>query len=79
MKLEKYLEEFEWKCTDFARNVGVCPTTLKNIIREKFIPKLETALRIEIVTGGKVKAEDLLPLETLEKIKSTPFLTHTKN
>lgn len=60
MDIQDYLIENEISQTDFAAIVGVHLITLHNIVKKGGTPSLETALKIEKASDGKVTCEDLL-------------------
>lgn len=68
MRLEEYLKEQCIVKKKFAEKLEVTAQTLDNIISGSS-PRLELALKIEQMTGGKVKPKDLLPPPGQEKKK----------
>ena len=66
-ELSKYLDDRGIKKTWFAKKIDISLTRFLQIINEKSHPSLYTAMRIEDVTGGKVKAIDLLSLNPVKE------------
>jgi len=56
-----------------AKQVGLTPTHVINILNSKDYASLEKAVEIEIATGGKYKVEDLVRPEVAEALRK--FLT----
>jgi len=69
MDLSQYLEDKDISQRQFAMKIGITAVTLNRIIKKINIPKLETALKIEKETYGKVTCEDLLGRPSKEKGK----------
>ncbi len=58
MKLEKYLEENGIIKKWFAEKTGITANTLANILANKYLPNLKTAISIEMITDGEVSVYD---------------------
>lgn len=69
MDLLQYLEDKDISQRQFAIKLGITCVTLNRIIKKINVPKLETALRIEEETYGKVTCKDLLNRELPKKGK----------
>jgi transcriptional regulator with XRE-family HTH domain len=60
MDLKKYIESRRFELKEFARMIGISPSTLSNYIHKRREPRPWIRKRIIEVTGGKVGLEDLL-------------------
>ena len=60
MDLKTYLDSRRFDKVEFARLIGVTPRTIFYYLARKKCPSLKVGLKIEEVTKGKVKNEDLL-------------------
>jgi len=72
MKLAQWLERKRWNMSIFSREVGVTVPILSKIINETGSINLDTALKIEQATDGKVTVWDLSPNVELIR-KGKPF------
>jgi DNA-binding transcriptional regulator YdaS (Cro superfamily) len=66
MKLKEYLNEVGIPIEKFARRVGVCATTIQNVIQEKRDLRVSIAIKIEDATLGdngkpKVTIREMVP------------------
>lgn len=59
MKLEKYLKIYKIKVADFAKMTELHPATIYCYLRGQYPPRPAMARKIEKVTGGMVKIQDL--------------------
>ena len=55
---------------ELAEYVSLHPVALSRILHRKRYASLETAVKIEIATGGKYKVEDLVRPEVAEALKT---------
>lgn len=60
-KLEKYLKHRGVSQRFFAKQVGITPNSLNNLIKGKSMPHLLLAYEIEKKTGGLVTVYDWIP------------------
>jgi DNA-binding transcriptional regulator YdaS (Cro superfamily) len=60
MDLKTYLESRNFDKVEFAALIGVSPRTIFYYLARKKCPSLKVALKIEEITKGKVRNEDLL-------------------
>lgn len=58
MSLASYLESAGIKPAQFAAQIGVPASTITRILNGKRVPRIDTARKIALATGGKVKVED---------------------
>lgn len=61
MKLEDYLIEKNLSKADFAKKIGRTREYIHNLLKGHYYPSLASAKKIEEITSGKVKVEDLRP------------------
>lgn len=66
MRLSDWLEKNERSASWLARKVGVSRQTVSVWLAGGCMPSLERAMRIEKITGGNVKGDDLLPVKPSE-------------
>jgi transcriptional regulator with XRE-family HTH domain len=59
MKLGKYLKNNQISLRKFADLAGVSKDTVARIVQGK-MPRLESALRVERATGGKVSIKEMV-------------------
>lgn len=67
MKLRTYLSEAGISLTRFAAKIGVSVSTVHGWTTGRRVPALETALRIEALTDGRVTTKDLAPVPSKSK------------
>ena len=60
MKLKEYLEKERIDPVAFAVQIGISVSTIYRIMRDGN-PTRKTAYKIEKMTGGKVRVEELFP------------------
>ena len=58
--LEFYLQEKKITQKEFAKQIKTSEATVSNILTGKFKPRLDTAIKIQIITEGKITFEKLL-------------------
>lgn len=61
MKLSQYISESNTSAASFARSVGVEPAAVSYWISGARNPSIEKCQRIEFVTDGAVRCEDMRP------------------
>jgi len=59
MKLAEFLHEKRWTAAVFSREYNIDDNLIRKILREEGSINLDTALKIEAATRGKVKVWDL--------------------
>jgi DNA-binding XRE family transcriptional regulator len=60
MKLKEWLDKQLGTKKEFAEKIGVSRYTLYKYLNGEATPRLEIALRIQKVTNGEVRVEDLI-------------------
>jgi transcriptional regulator with XRE-family HTH domain len=70
MTLKEYFEITGLKKTFFAEKIGVCRQLLSVWIHGKKMPRLETIMKIEEATGGKVKPKDWITERNMKQKQS---------
>ncbi len=68
MLIKEWLNEENVTGKDFAMALELTPAYFYNIIEEKQRPSRKLACKIEMYTGGKVSARELLEVELRAKI-----------
>jgi transcriptional regulator with XRE-family HTH domain len=58
MTLATYLEQHGIRPAQFAAKLGVPASTITRILSGARVPRIDTARKIAMATGGKVKVED---------------------
>lgn len=61
MKITEYLEKYGMTHRDFAAMIGVTEGMVSHYVTGRHLPKVETALRIERLTDGDIRREDMMP------------------
>ena len=59
--MQTYLDSNVFKRTAYARRIGISAGTFSDIMNNKNLPSLETAVKIERDTGGAVRCLDWCP------------------
>lgn len=60
MTLYDYLSKYPQEKLEFSRTLGISESALYKYINHERVPKLAIAMRINKITGGKVKFSDML-------------------
>ena len=60
MTLKRYLFEFGISQASFAEMLGITVNYMSKLVNKKCVPSRKLALRIEVLTSGKVTATELL-------------------
>jgi plasmid maintenance system antidote protein VapI len=60
MLLKEYLEKYGISKTAFAKRIGKSRELVHMIVNKDHIPKVDVAVKIEEITEGKVKKEEIL-------------------
>lgn len=60
MDLEEYLFRHRIKKSHFAKELGIAPGHFYAILGKRRRPSVKLAIKIEAMTGGKVKKEEVL-------------------
>jgi len=67
------LDEYVWRnrvtLGAISEATGISVNTLSNIKTKKIIPKLDTALKLNLYSRGIIKFEEMLPDNIREKVK----------
>ena len=67
------LDEYVWRnritLGSISEKTKISVNTLSNIKTKKIVPKLDTAIKLHMFTNGEVTFEEMLPLETTDRIK----------
>ncbi len=78
MKLKEFLDASGIQYKDFAKNAGITPNTVLNIIH-KGDCKLSIALKIEELTMGAVKCRDLSQIQTEGQYRRGQYKRRSSN
>lgn len=62
MTLEQYLADRNMRPAAFAAQLGVPASTITRLLKGERSPRLDLIARIKAQTGGKVSADDFLPV-----------------
>lgn len=60
MLLKEYLEKYGISKTAFAKRIGKSRELVHMIVNKDHIPKADVAIKIEEITEGKVRREEVL-------------------
>jgi plasmid maintenance system antidote protein VapI len=61
MYLEEWMKENRWNTATLSRELGVSRLTIRDAMKRKRDLSARVALKIEKISKGKVKIEDLIP------------------